>query len=284
MSIFSKKKKAAELEKKTQAESNKPKPAPYFHMPTHAARDFLCSTPSSFTGQHKAQIIEQHNRRSLMNRSTTDAAGRAPLSGTSTPIRRSSSQISSSSSMMADYPPVVTVHRTRPNPFLPASAQQSFTNVDDVPPMPTIPHRYSSPVIPKAENKVVPSQRPFSTSQKPTYVRSPLSTSNNSPIESEDASTASSTHSSIASQPPQLELRRTWDNGQVTSRTYSKPPIHRISETLPSLPPLSISEMPQHLEGLQSGTLGQGSTEGKREKKRKSLFGLGGRRSAVAAI
>ncbi|KAL9097411.1 MAG: hypothetical protein Q9165_000306 [Trypethelium subeluteriae] len=180
MSIFSKKKKAAEQEKKAQAESNKPKPAPYFHMPTHAARDFLCSTPSSFAGEHKAQIIEQHHRRSLMSRSTTDAAGKSPLSGTSTPIRSSSSQISTSSSMMADYPPVATVHRTRPNPFLPASEQQSFVNVNDVPPMPTIPHRYSSPVIPKAETKATPSQRPFSTSQKQAYVRSPLATSSRS--------------------------------------------------------------------------------------------------------
>lgn len=176
MSIFSKKKKVVEQEKSVEADANKPKPAPYFHTPTHAARDFLSSTPPSFTGQHRASMMQQ-NRNSLMTRSMGDRIGRATTSGASTPIQRSSSQISSSSSLMADYPPVVTVQRTRPNPFLSASAQPNFEPLDEVPPMPAIPHRYSSPVVPKVENKVMASQRPFSTSQKPAYVRSPLSTS-----------------------------------------------------------------------------------------------------------
>ena len=178
MSIFSKKKKAAEQERKAEAEANKPKPAPYFHTPTHAARDFLSSTPPSYIGQHRAQIVEQqNNRNSLMTRTMGERAGKASTSGASTPIHRSSSQISTSSSIMADYPPVVTVQRKRPNPFLSASAQQNFETVDEVPPMPAIPHRYSSPAVPKVENKTTPQQRPFSTSQRATYVRSPLSTS-----------------------------------------------------------------------------------------------------------
>ena len=181
MSIFSsKKKKAAERERRaaSEAEANKPKPAPYFHTPTHAARDFLSSTPSSFVGLHRSQIIEQQHRRSLMTRSMSEQNGKAPMSGSSTPAKRSSSQISSSGSMIADYPPVITVQRTRPNPFLPASAQPSYDeSANEVPPMPTIPHRYSSPLAPKAENKTLMFSRPFSTSQKPGYIKSPLSTS-----------------------------------------------------------------------------------------------------------
>ena len=305
MSIFSRKKKAAAVEqaKKAQAEATKPRSAPYFHTPTHAARDFLASTPSYYADHHRAQIMEQQNRRSLMTRTTNERYGKAPASGASTPLPRSSSQISYES-MMSDYPPVVTVQRTRPNPFLSASTQQSFETVDRITPIPTIPHRYSSPVVPKTDNKFMTSQRPFSTSHKSAYIRSPLSTSSkskrraadvdwypnksidNSSMESDDVSAASSTTSSISSQAPQLELKYIWEEkGNDNFRSHPKPPVHQISNIPPPVPaPLPVSEMPQHLQVPQSRTQTQEEAKEKRERKRRSLFGLGGRRSTVAAV
>ncbi|KAI9706842.1 MAG: hypothetical protein M1820_004621 [Bogoriella megaspora] len=292
MSPFSKRKhqKAMEEQQKKEAEAEKPKnTTPIFQMPRHAARDFLASTPSSYAGAHRAQIIEQqHLRRNPMGRAMSEkAGGKAPMSGSSTPIPRSSSQLSTSSSMIADFPPVVTVQRNRPNPFL-SHDQQDAEMKDLVPPMPPIPHRYSSPIIPKPDLKPFSQSRPTSFS-RPTYAKSPLSTTETSPVESSEGSAysaASSTHSSIIStHAPQLEMRRVWENGQEVLRTYPKEPVTSITEIPRSLPPSELAPpKPQYNQFKRpTAPVSEEPEQTSKKKKRGSIFGFGKRSSTVAA-
>lgn len=79
-------------------------------------------------------------------------------------------------------------------------------------------------------------------------------------------------------------MKKVWDNGQEVFRTYAKTPIHQISEMSPPVPaPAPVSEMSRQQQAVKSGAQAKEPAVEKREKKRKSLFGLGGRKSAVAA-
>ncbi|KAF2836743.1 hypothetical protein M501DRAFT_228786 [Patellaria atrata CBS 101060] len=75
MSIFSKikgAKKAADEHKKTEP-SDKPKPVPYKHIPTHAAQDALATAPASWNNaENKARIMAMNKRRSTMSRANSE--------------------------------------------------------------------------------------------------------------------------------------------------------------------------------------------------------------------
>jgi hypothetical protein len=70
MSIFSKlrrAKQAADSKKEKNAVESKPPPAPYKHVPTHAATDALLGAPATWREQDKKAIQAQHKRRSEYN-------------------------------------------------------------------------------------------------------------------------------------------------------------------------------------------------------------------------
>ena len=79
MSIFSKMKnakKAADQHKDIKAQTeapadNKPKEAPYKHVPAHALQDALAGVPSAFREQDRELIKEHNKRRSLMTRNSS---------------------------------------------------------------------------------------------------------------------------------------------------------------------------------------------------------------------
>jgi hypothetical protein len=76
MSIFSKvrnAKKAADQHKQQQAEVEKPKAAPYKHVPTHAAQDAMSSAPSSWSVEEsRAKVAAYHKRKSTMSRTNSE--------------------------------------------------------------------------------------------------------------------------------------------------------------------------------------------------------------------
>ncbi|KAK5244332.1 hypothetical protein LTR16_007641, partial [Cryomyces antarcticus] len=76
MSIFSKikgAKQAADQHKAPPAAADdKPKPAPYKHVPTHAAVDALSGAPSSWKAEDRERIMAQNKRRSAMTRTNSD--------------------------------------------------------------------------------------------------------------------------------------------------------------------------------------------------------------------
>ncbi|KAI9810152.1 MAG: hypothetical protein M1827_006678 [Pycnora praestabilis] len=76
MSIFSKirgAKKAADEHKKPQSDAaEKPKAAPYKHIPTHAAIDALSGAPSSWKENDRSKIQAHHKRRSMMSRNQSE--------------------------------------------------------------------------------------------------------------------------------------------------------------------------------------------------------------------
>ncbi|TKA79363.1 hypothetical protein B0A49_01010 [Cryomyces minteri] len=76
MSIFSKikgAKQAADQHKAAPAAADdKPKLAPYKHVPTHAAVDALSGAPSSWKAEDRERIIAQNKRRSAMTRTNSD--------------------------------------------------------------------------------------------------------------------------------------------------------------------------------------------------------------------
>lgn len=88
MSIFSKIKGASKAAKEhKKAKTPEPglqnsTPAPYRHVPTHAAIDAMLGAPSSWKEVDRSAIRAQHKRRSMMPKSD---------SGSSTPLRRNHS-------------------------------------------------------------------------------------------------------------------------------------------------------------------------------------------------
>lgn len=69
MSIFSKLRRAkqaadSQKEKNNAAGESKPKPAPYKHIPTHAASDALLGAPAGRRDEDRKAILAQHQRRS----------------------------------------------------------------------------------------------------------------------------------------------------------------------------------------------------------------------------
>ena len=76
MSIFGKlrrAKQAADTQKDKKAES-KTEPAPYKHVPTHAATDALLGAPATWREQDKKAIQAQHQRRSQYNLSRNQSS------------------------------------------------------------------------------------------------------------------------------------------------------------------------------------------------------------------
>ncbi len=72
MSIFSKLRRAKQAadnqkEKNNAAAEAKPKPAPYKHIPTHAASDALLGAPAGRSEEDRKAIQAQHQRRSQYN-------------------------------------------------------------------------------------------------------------------------------------------------------------------------------------------------------------------------
>ena len=72
MSIFSKLRRAkqaaeSQKEKNNAAAETKPKPAPYRHIPTHAASDALLGAPAGRREEDRKAIQAQHQRRSQYN-------------------------------------------------------------------------------------------------------------------------------------------------------------------------------------------------------------------------
>ncbi|ERF71069.1 hypothetical protein EPUS_03350 [Endocarpon pusillum Z07020] len=72
MSIFSKLRRAkqaadSQKEKNNAAAETKPKPAPYKHIPTHAASDALLGAPAGRREEDRKAILAQHQRRSQYN-------------------------------------------------------------------------------------------------------------------------------------------------------------------------------------------------------------------------
>ena len=70
-------KKAADQHKDIKAQAatppddNKPKEAPYKHVPSHALQDALAGVPSAFREQDRELIKEHNKRRSLMTRNSS---------------------------------------------------------------------------------------------------------------------------------------------------------------------------------------------------------------------
>jgi hypothetical protein len=173
MSIFSKvrnAKKAAEDHKRQSLQVEQAKPAPYKHVPTHAAQDALTSAPTSWSVEEsRAKIHAAHKRRSTISRTNSEATMATMASGQNfsmpfnqVPISRTLSE-ASLPSMMA-----------KPRPYGSSRSVYSFSGV---PPVPSVPVRFSNSQLSYYGNGTasVASSRP--TSIMAHRRKSPLSAS-----------------------------------------------------------------------------------------------------------
>lgn len=173
MSIFSKvknAKKAADQHKHKQQEQrqsesdDKPKPQPYRHVPTHAAQDALSSAPSSWSVEESRAKVAAYNKRKSISRTNSEVTLQSmQSSATFTPgMMRTLSDASIPSAM------------GRPRPYRHSYSPYSYSA--GVPPVPSVPSRFSSSHISSYGGSSVASSRPGSIAAAHRR-RSPLSES-----------------------------------------------------------------------------------------------------------
>lgn len=163
-----------------------PKPAPYVHTPTHAAIDALTGAPSTWKAEDREQIKMQNKARLSRTGSSYSATGsrvdlnRTP-SGMSTDWNPSQQPRSSASSLRS---------HSRSASYQGLAKVMEDSRFDHGEPVPAIPMQFSAgpSTRPKA------TRSPFSAGS--SIGRSPLSSAEVSPIDSEESSNASASSSS----------------------------------------------------------------------------------------
>ncbi|MCJ1465521.1 hypothetical protein MMC07_004139 [Pseudocyphellaria aurata] len=137
MSIFSKikgAKKAANEHKASIAKQSADAPAPYRHIPTHAAIDALSGAPSSWREEDRSAIKAQHKRRSMMTRNDSGLSN----------LRRNSSYNNSTYSNS-------TYHGSDLGPIPPMPMRRSYVGASPLQPSPLAIKR-ESPVSSEANS------------------------------------------------------------------------------------------------------------------------------------
>ncbi|GAB7349748.1 hypothetical protein MBLNU459_g0478t1 [Dothideomycetes sp. NU459] len=227
MSIFGKikgAKKAADQHKaQTAATTDEtPKPAPYRHIPTHAAVDALTGAPSSWGFEDREQIkIQNKARMSRTGSSYSAKSSRVDLNRTSSGLSadwNSPQQPRSSASSLKTH--------SRNASYQGLAKVMEDSRYDHGEPVPPIPMQFSATSSAASSSRPRASRAHFSSGN--AIGKSPLSSGDNSPVDSEESSNASASSNEglqIRSQPVQYPTHNVFDQ-------LHKNPNRKVGETV----------------------------------------------------